>query len=877
MTEETQQETTVRRRILAYVAVSLTVILADGLLRTSSWHAGPAFHTLMEVITTVLASVVGVIALVRYYSQKSNMMLLVGTGFGGAALLDGYHAVVTSWVFAARFPSPPPSLVPWSWFASHLFLSVLLWWSWLAARNEGRDGEDRSLNERVVFGWVALLTLATGVLFALVPLPRAIYPELLLPRPQELIPAGFLLAALVGYLRKGGWKGNVFEHWLVLSMLVGLLGIAPSMALSSRLHDPLFQGAHWFKQVSYLSVLVGLVLSMYELFRKAEASTQELDNQARSRTADLAQAVNSLRAENAERRLAEESLRQSESRTRAILDTALDAVIGMDAKGLITHWNPRAEAIFGWARSEAIGRSLSDTIIPPRSREAHQRGLQRFLATGEGPVLNRRIEVTAMSRNGTEFPVELSISPLKTVDSYSFNAFIADISGRKQAERRLAAQYAVTRVLAESPTLQEASAKMLQAICESLEWEVGAIWTVDRDANLLRCLEVWHAPHAEVAEFVAVTRQRTFLRGIGMPGRVWALGEPAWIPDVVQDSSFLRAAAAAKVGLHGAVGFPIKVKESVYGVFEFFSREIREPDNNLLQMVADIGSKIGQFIERTQAEDSLRQSEAQLQQAQKMEAIGQLAGGVAHEFNNLLTVVTGYCEFLLIDLGRHDARRKDVTLIKQAAEQAMALTQQLLALSRQQPYRPRVLNLNESVMNAERMLHPLLGETVTIQTVLEPAQAYVNADPAQMEQVLLNLALNARNMMPDGGQFTIRTRNVDPPNGQLDPTNSGLPGASVLLEVSDTGCGMDAEAKAHIFEPFFTAKDPASAKWLGLAPVHGIVKQNGGSIEVDSAPGKGTTVRIYLLRIAPDAEAGMDQTMRNAVEAPPRDRAQTGG
>jgi PAS domain S-box-containing protein len=887
------QETTVRRRMIAYVAVGLTLILANGLLRTSTWHASPAFHTLMEVIATVLASIVGVIALVRYYSQKSNMMLLIGTGFIGAALLDGYHAVVTSWVFAARFPSPPPSLVPWSWFASHLFLSVLLWWSWLTGRSEGRH---HLLNERVVFGWVAMLTLATGVLFALVPLPRAIYPELLIPRPQELIPAGFLLAALAGYLRKGGWEGNVSEHWLVLSMLVGLLGLAPSMALSSRLHDSLFQGAHWFKQLSYLSVLVGLVFSMYELFRKAEASTQELDNQVKSRTAELAQAVNSLRAENTERSVAEESLRQSERRTRAILDTALDAVIGMDAGGLITHWNPRAEAIFGWARSEAIGRRLSDTIIPPQSREAHQRGLQRFLATGEGPVLNRRIEVTALRRDGTEFPVELSISPLKTVDSYSFNAFIADISGRKQAERRLAAQYAVTQVLAESSTLQEASPKLVQAIGESLDWEVGAIWTVDRDANLLRCLEVWHVPQVEVGEFVEITRQRTFLRGIGLAGRVWARGEPAWIPDVVQDPNLPRSPVAAKVGLHAAIGFPIKIKESVYGVIEFFSRQIREPDGELLQMVADIGTKIGRFIERKQAEDTLRQIEAQLQRAQKMEAIGQLAGGVAHEFNNLLTVVTGYCEFLLLGLGPHDARRKEVTLIKQAAEQAVALTQQLLAMSRQQPYRPRILNLNESVINAERMLRPLLGETVTIQTVLDPAQAYVKADPAQMEHVLLNLALNARDTMPDGGQFTIRTKNVDRPSGQADPTNFGLPETSVLLEVSDTGCGMDAEAQAHIFEPFFTAEEPGRSRWLGLAPVHGIVKQNGGSIEVDSAPGKGTTVRIYLLRIAPDAEAGTapaaaalllpsrtlqagrpDQEMCEVLDTPQKDKAQTGG
>jgi len=713
--------------MIAYVAVSLLLILANGVLWTSTWHASPAFHTLMEAVATLLAAVVGVVALVRYYSQKNNIMLLIGTGFLGASLLDGYHAVFTSWPFMARFPSPPPSLIPWSWFASHLFLSVLLWWSWFAARNEERHGEVRLLDGRVVFGWVAIFTIGTGVWFAVVPMPRAIYPELAIPRPQELIPAAFLLAALVGYLRRGGWKESVWEHWLVLCILMRLLGMVPAMALSSSLHDQFFQGAHLFKQLSYLSVLIGLLFSMYELFRKAEMKTQELDEQVKTRTSALTQAFDLLQAENIQ---------------------------------------------------------------------------------------------------------------------------------RKRVERRLAAQYAVTRVLAESSTLQEASPKIVQAICESLEWEVGGIWTVDRDANLLRCLEVWHTPQAKVAEFVAITRQRTFLPGIGMPGRVWARGEPAWIPDVVQDSNFPRAPFAAKVGLHGAVGFPIKVRENVYGVIEFFSREIREPDSDLLQMVGDIGIKIGQFIERKQAEDALRQTEAQLHESQKIEAIGRLAGGVAHEFNNLLTVVTGYCESLLLGLGPYDLRRKEVTLIKQAAEQAVALVQQLLAFSRQQVYHPRILNLNESVINAQRMLRPLLGEAVTIQTALDPAQAYVKADPAQIEQVLVNLALNARDAMPDGGQFTIRTRNVDRSSGQAEPTSSGLPGASVLLEISDTGCGLDAETKAHIFEPFFTTEESDKGKWLGLAPVHGIVKQNGGSIEVDSEPGKGTTVRIYLLRIAPNAETG---------------------
>ena len=185
------------------------------------------------------------------------------------------------------------------------------------------------------------------------------------------------------------------------------------------------------------------------------------------------------------------------------------------------------------------------------------------------------------------------MSPVRLGNLWVFSAFVRDITQRKSAERRLAAQYAVTRVLAESLTLQDASAKILQSICESLEWELGIFWIADQHANVLRCIDVWNVPGIRVAEFVAISRERTFLSGIGLPGRVWANGQPAWIPDVVKDTNFPRAPVAAKVGLHGAFGFPVRIGKNIYGVIEFFSHEIREPDRDLLDMVAEIGLKVG--------------------------------------------------------------------------------------------------------------------------------------------------------------------------------------------------------------------------------------------------------------------------------------------
>ncbi|HKW85946.1 MAG TPA: PAS domain S-box protein, partial [Nitrospiraceae bacterium] len=372
--------------------------------------------------------------------------------------------------------------------------------------------------------------------------------------------------------------------------------------------------------------------------------------------------------ESARARAAEATMRHSEERTRSIVQTALDAVISMDAAGVITEWNPQAERTFGWLRQEAIGQSLSAMIVPLEYREAHERGLKQFLITGEGPVLNKRIEITAIHRDGHEFPVELSISPVRLGETYTFSAFVRDIIQRKRAERRLAAQYAVTRVLAESSTLQEAGSKMLKAICESLDWELGCLWSVDQRDGLLRCLDIWHVPSVEAAEFIAVSRQRTFLPGIGLPGRVWSSGQAAWIPDVVKDANFPRAPIAAQVGLHGAFAFPIRVGNQVRGVLEFFSHQIREPDRELLEMVADIGIKVGQFVERKQAEDALDQAEAQFRHSQKMEAVGRLAGGVAHDFNNLLTVITGYSQLVLGRLGPTDPLRRPIEEIQKAGD-----------------------------------------------------------------------------------------------------------------------------------------------------------------------------------------------------------------
>src|SRR5438093_3669777 len=341
-------------------------------------------------------------------------------------------------------------------------------------------------------------------------------------------------------------------------------------------------------------------------------------------------------------------------------------------------------------------------------------------------------------------------------------------------------------------------------------------------------------------EFIEVSRQRTFLPGIGLPGRVWSSGQPAWIPDVVNDANFPRAPIAAQVGLHGAFAFPIRVGNQVHGVLEFFSHQIREPDRELLEMVADIGIKVGQFVERKQAKEALDQSEAQLRQSQKMEAVGRLAGGVAHDFNNLLTVITGYSQLVLSRFGPTDPLRSPIEEIQRAGDRAAALTGQLLAFSRRQVLAPKELDLNKVVGDVGGMLRRLLGEDIEILTVLQPGLGIVKADPGQFEQVIMNLAVNARDAMPKGGKLLLETADVMLGQNPGQAPVVAEPGPHVVLTVKDTGCGMDAEVRSHLFEPFFTTKQEGKGTGLGLSTVYGIVSQSGGSIAVHSEPGKGT-------------------------------------
>ncbi len=344
------------------------------------------------------------------------------------------------------------------------------------------------------------------------------------------------------------------------------------------------------------------------------------------------------------------------------------------------------------------------------------------------------------------------------------------------------------------------------------------------------------------------------------------LGKPVW--DFFEEEDTTRKVILAK--LSGDVSF-----------HDTFERTYRRKDGSTLPVLVEdrvmrdkgnqiigIRSMVEDITERRRTEEALRKSEEQLRQWQRVEAIGRLAGGVAHDFNNLLMTIKGCSELLLGAFDRRDPRREEVEEILKAADRATSLTRQLLAFGRRQVLQPQVLDLNAVVMNMDKMLRRVIGEDVQLITSLHRDLWSVKVDPGMIEQVIMNLAVNSRDAMPNGGKLTIETTNVTHDEEYASHHVSVKPGYYAMLAITDTGCGMDKETQSHLFEPFFTTKEKGKGSGLGLSTVYGIIKQSGGNIWTYSEPGLGTTFKIYLPRVEETSHAYKPEIIRKEIKAP---------
>ena len=538
-------------------------------------------------------------------------------------------------------------------------------------------------------------------------------------------------------------------------------------------------------------------------------------------------------------------MNESEDKFRKISDAANDAIIMADSEGSITYWNKAAEIMFGYPAEEVTGNKLEQTIIPDRYRDAHIKGFMKFCDTGQGAVIGKTVELSAIRKDNTELPIELSLSSAKVGDRWNAIGMIRDITKRKKAERRLDAQHAVTQILSESSTLKAVSKNILQVICESLHWEFGEMWLHDRQDDVMRCSELWHISDIEVSEFNKITREISFASGVGLPGRVWASSKPAWIVDVVTDSNFLRASVASDAGLHGAFGFPVIINERVLGILEFFSRNKEEPDNDLLNMMSAIGSQIAQFIGRRQVEEKLKVSH-------KMSSIGRLTGSVFHEILNPVNIISAHTQLLLIGAEKGSSTEDDLNSIKEEIERIVTITEKLQEFSRSNKSDVETVELNCLIEDILSLIKPELNiKSIKLITNFDMGQPEVMAHGDDLRQAFLNSITNAMDAMPNGGTLTIKTQVVrnsefgvqstEGKNTELKTQYSELKGDSVRITFEDTGCGIAEKDIDRVFEPFFSTKKEIKGVGLGLSTSYATIEGYGGKISVESEEGKGST------------------------------------
>ena len=536
--------------------------------------------------------------------------------------------------------------------------------------------------------------------------------------------------------------------------------------------------------------------------------------------------------------------REKEAHTRAILEGALEAVAAMDGRGRITFWNPQAERVFGRARQEVMGRAFVDLVLPPELRGEHTREMRRFLESGEAGALNRRVEVKALRRDGTSFPAELAMTPMRVGGAYAFTAFIRDISDRKWAERRLGVQHDVTRALAESPTRDDAAMTVLRAICEGLDWEEGTAWVVDPLQDRLICVAVWR-PAAPPAVDLCESPQgdpRTLGRSEELAGRVWTTGKPQWRADLAADPSFGPASEPVRAGFHAALAFPVLLEGHVLGVMEFFSRQVRQPEADVLQMMDAIGAQVGQFYERKRAEEEVREAYEEARAANR--AKDEFLATLSHELRTPLSAIVGWTHMLRTgQLDSGTAARAIETIDRNARVQTQLISD-ILDVSRivsgKLHLEVRPLELASTIAAALDTVRPSAdAKGVVLVSSLEPAGMPVSGDPDRLQQVVWNLLANAIKFTPRGGRVELRLRRAN--------TH-----AEVVVE--DTGPGIPRAFLPHVFERFRQA-DGSSTRahgglGLGLAIVRHLVEAHGGTVRAENAAeGTGSvfTVRLPIM------------------------------
>ena len=494
-----------------------------------------------------------------------------------------------------------------------------------------------------------------------------------------------------------------------------------------------------------------------------------------------------------------------------LLETLPDAIVAVNQDGTMVQVNSQAQELFGYDRDELLGQKV-EMLVPENYRREHHHHRERFAQRPKTRRMGAGLDLYGRRRNGSEFPVEISLSPVSTENGIFVLSAIRDISDRKQIEEELRRAH------------EELYQRTVEQLGESRS-RLALIIDSSEDAIISKGLDGTITSWNKGAERIyGYTPEEAI-------GKHISLLAPSDRPDEIPE--ILRKIAR---------GEGIEHHESVRVTKDGRRLDVSISVSPLRDANGDV---VGASAIARDITDQKR-TEGQLHQSQKMEAIGRLAGGVAHDFNNILGIISACAEFLRDRIDPSAEPLQYVENIKKATERGSSLTRQLLTFSRSSVIQPRILDLNERLKDVGKLLRPLMGDDVEILIVSKSTSAVVEADPGQLDQVVVNLAVNARDAMPRGGKFILETRTEKFDEAFADQHQAMAAGKYVLLAVSDTGSGMDEATVSRIFEPFFTTKELGKGTGLGLATVYGIVKQSAGHILVYSEPGHGTTFKIYL-------------------------------